>query len=186
MGLAPKATKDGGGSLWALFDWWKETYSNGKASHSRNESVIRAHFEGTELARLPLIAVTPERIETFLQAKARKNSEDEDGLAPATINQLRALISRAFNAARRAGRYAGPNPAEAVMKRRVPRRAPDYLRFDEVPRVLRALAPRWQPLFATAVYTGLRKGELLGLRKRDIDLQARLLTVERSYARETT
>lgn len=37
-----------------------------------------------------------------------------------------------------------------------------------------------------AVYTGLRKGELLGLRKSDVDLEARLLTIARSYDRETT
>src|ERR1700704_3510484 len=39
---------------------------------------------------------------------------------------------------------------------------------------------------ATAVYTGLRKGELIGLRKKDVDLKRRLLTVERSYERDTT
>ncbi len=33
---------------------------------------------------------------------------------------------------------------------------------------------------------GLRKGELLGLRKTDVDLGARLITVSRSYDRETT
>jgi integrase len=39
-----------------------------------------------------------------------------------------------------------------------------------------------RPLFATAIYTGLRKGELLGLRKKDVDLQRRLLTVGRRWA----
>ncbi len=52
--------------------------------------------------------------------------------------------------------------------------------------MLSVLAPRWQPLFATAIYTGLRKGELLGLRKSNVDLQSRLLTVSRSYDRDTT
>jgi hypothetical protein len=41
-------------------------------------------------------------------------------------------------------------------------------------------------MFAVAVYTGLRKGELLALRKEDVDLSARLLTVARSHDRETT
>lgn len=69
----------------------------------------------------------------------------------------------------------------------MPRRlAPDYLRFQEVPRVLAALSPRWRRLFATAIFTGLRKGELLALRKSDVDLEARLLSVQRSGERETT
>lgn len=73
-----------------------------------------------------------------------------------------------------------------MKRRKVPRRVPDYLRAHEVPPVLMALAPRWQPLFATAIYAGLRKGELLGLRKSNVDLAARLLTIERSYDRDTT
>jgi hypothetical protein len=44
--------------------------------------------------------------------------------------------------------------------------------------LLRALHPRWTPLFAVALY--------MGLRKEDVDLRRGLLTVARSYARETT
>jgi integrase len=68
----------------------------------------------------------------------------------------------------------------------VPKRAHDYLRSEEVVPLLQALAPRWRPLFATAIYTGLRKGELLGLRKSDVDLAARQVAVARSYDHETT
>lgn len=49
-----------------------------------------------------------------------------------------------------------------------------------------ALAPRWRALFGTALFTGLRKGELLGLRKEDIDLSAGTITVQRSYDADTT
>jgi integrase len=52
--------------------------------------------------------------------------------------------------------------------------------------VLAALPTRWRGLFATAIYTGMRKGELLGLRKTDVDLQRRLVAVARSYDRDTT
>ena len=45
---------------------------------------------------------------------------------------------------------------------------------------------RWRCLFATALYTGMRKGELLGLRKEDVDLGARLITIRRSHDRDTT
>lgn len=45
---------------------------------------------------------------------------------------------------------------------------------------------RWRPLFATAVYTGVRKGELLALRKSDVDLTAGTVVVARSHASDTT
>lgn len=107
-------------------------------------------------------------------------------LGPQSINHLRRFILTAFNRARRAGRYAGTNPATEVQRRKVPRRPHDYLRAVEVPLVLAALAPSWRPLFAAALYTGLRRGELLGLRKMDVDLEAGLITVCRSHGRDTT
>jgi len=36
-------------------------------------------------------------------------------------------------------------------------------------------------LYATAIYTGMRAGELAGLRREDIDLERRLITVQRSF-----
>jgi len=179
MGIEPAMPEDGGGTLEALFTWWLGAYSKATAGHRTNETTIRKHFHGTELAKLPLRAVTSGRIEAFLQAKVGK-------LSPQTLNHLRGYLSRAFNAARRAGRWPGPNPAQDVRKRKVPKRQPDYLRPHEVPLLLMALHARWRPLFATALYTGLRKGELLALRKSDVDLARQVLVVARSHERDTT
>lgn len=48
------------------------------------------------------------------------------------------------------------------------------------------LAPIWKHLFATALCTGMRKGELLRRRKEDVDLAARLVTIRRSHNRDAT
>ena len=162
-----------------LMEWWLATYSVNSPSHTRNASAIRKHLTTSTLADVPVTAITPGKLEGLLQAKSSE-------MGPNTVNHLRAFISCAFGAARQAGKHEGPNPAAAVKRRKVPRRTPDYLRAEEVPHVLNALAPRWRPLFATAIYAGLRKGELLGLRKTDVDLGARLLTVARSYDRDST
>jgi integrase len=45
---------------------------------------------------------------------------------------------------------------------------------------------RWRPLLATAIYTGLRKGELCALRKQDVDFEAHTVVVRRSWHRDTT
>jgi hypothetical protein len=104
----------------------------------------------------------------------RNASAGEDGRGLAADGEPSPRIpGPRFSAARRAGRYAGPNPVVDVRKRKVLRRKPDFLRIHEVPLLLRALDPRWRPLFATAIYTGLRKGELLALRKSDVHLDRR-------------
>ena len=43
---------------------------------------------------------------------------------------------------------------------------------------------RW--MVATLIYAGLRKGEIYGLRRTDVDLARRLIIVRRSYANDTT
>jgi len=179
LGLDPLPVEDGGGTFAELMRWWLVTYSQGTPSHARNVYSVSKNLIDSELASLRLVEVTPAAIENYLQGRAA-------GLGPQTLNHLRRFILAAFNAAKRAGRYAGANPATEVSRRKVPKRLPDFLRLEEVPRVLKQLSHRWLPLFATAIYTGMRKGELLGLRKSDVNLDAGLITVARSYRRETT
>jgi integrase len=54
------------------------------------------------------------------------------------------------------------------------------LRADEVPLLLAHVPERHRALFATAIWTGMRKGELIGLRKSDVDLEHEVILVARS------
>lgn len=51
----------------------------------------------------------------------------------------------------------------------------------EAERLLAALPERDRPLWATAIYAGLRRGELRALRWSDVDLDANVIAVERSW-----
>jgi integrase len=148
-------------------------------SHSRNESYARRHLLSSVLAALPVPRVTASDIETFLQSKV-------GALSPKSTNNLRGYIQTIFNCAKRAGQFNGANPVNDVRKRKVAKRKPHFLEAHEAMQVLDALAPRWRPLFAAALFTGLRKGELAGLRKSDIRLPARQMMISRSYDRDTT
>ena len=86
--------------------------------------------------------------------------------------------------ARRMEKYPRPNSVTDVPKRRVVKRLPDYLRPQEVQPLIAALKPKWKPLFATAICTGLRKGELFALRKGDVDFDAGVIMVSRSHDRD--
>src|SRR5438445_372745 len=79
------------------------------------------------------------------------------------------------------GRWRNVTAADVEL-RKVPRRAPAFLEPHEVARLLAEVGDADRALVATALYAGLRKGELFGLRKADVDLARRLLTVRRSYA----
>ena len=78
-----------------------------------------------------------------------------------------------------------------IRKPRLPDQAHDfnYLRTEEdIGRFLRAARERGEnvfALYATAVFTGMRAGELAGLQWDDVDLERRLITVQHSYTGPT-
>ncbi len=178
-GLEPPPS-DRSFTVGALLEWWLETYVKGGPSAGRESSRLRVHFDGTDLVRLPVAALTPGKLETFLQQKMQA------GMAPASVNKLRAMMRTAWNYARKAEKLRGDNPATDVARRKVPKRKPSFLEAHEVPRVLAELNATDRDMVAVAFYAGLRKGELFGLRKRDVDLERGLLMIGRSYDRETT
>ena len=53
---------------------------------------------------------------------------------------------------------------------------------EQVAALAAAVGPRWEALVLTAAYGGLRWGELAGLRRRDVDLEARTIAVTRKLA----
>jgi integrase len=156
--------------------WWAE-YGQ-KLRSPTIHLFSEKHFRKT-LGQMALHDVTSGRLETLLAAKL-------DELAPRSVNHLRSHARRLFNIAIKKGLWQGANPVSAVEKIDVPKTLNDYLRVEEVPRVLPALPAKWRPLFATAIYTGVRKGELLDLRKSDVDLPEKSLAVCRSNGNDTT
>jgi len=179
LGLEPLPPEDGGGTLGELLRWWLETYIKETASSERTASAVDRHFLRSELAEIRLVQLTPGVIETYLQSRG-------SDIGPNSVNHLRSFLATAFTRAQRAGRWSGGNPALLVARRKVPKRLPDFLRAHEVPLVLGALPKKQLSLFAAAIYTGMRKGELAGLRKSDVDFRSGLINICRSYHRATT
>jgi len=155
--------------------WWSE---HGKRLRS---STIRRFMEKhlrPELGPLPLSKVG-DRLESVLNARVGV-------LGPESLNHLRAGVHRVYAFLTRRGAWKGANPAVTVPRFKVPKRLPSYLRPEEVRLMLAALEARWRPMFATAVYLGLRRGEVLALRKSNVDLEAKTLRIGRSHDSDTT
>jgi len=157
LGLEPLPT-DSSMTLGQLCDWWLRERCP-KSSAYRERSRLRRHVMETALGALPLTAVTAARIEE------RQREMERAGLARSYLNGLRRVLHTVFARARRDGLWSGPNPIDEVEKRPEPKRAYVTLRADEVPLLLAAVPDAWRAVFAAALYTGLRKGELFGLRR---------------------
>jgi integrase len=75
------------------------------------------------------------------------------------------------------------NPAADVPKARLEHKEANFLTADQIGAFLSASkGHRLYALFALAIGTGMRQGELLGLRWDDLDLDAGTVTVNRSLA----
>ncbi len=104
----------------------------------------------------------------------------EEGLSPSTIVvtmlPLRAIYKRAVALGEVAINPTIGLDMPAVRGRRERIAAP-----DEAADLLAALTARDRPLWATALYAGLRRGELMALRIEDVDLKAGLIHVCRGW-----
>ena len=112
----------------------------------------------------------------------RKRAE---GLSEETVAKIRRHLHAMLAFAQDAG-LLSVNPAENARARgghKVRRRARGtQLTPVQVKRFLQECSPRWRAFFTVAIDTGLRRGELIGLRWEDIDLLQRILHVRRSIS----
>lgn len=155
--------------------WWSE---HGRRLRSHTIRRFMEKHLRAELGPLPLSQVGP-RLESVLNAKVGV-------LGPESLNHLRAAVHRVFAFLTRRGAWKGATPAFAIPRFKVPKRLPQYLRLEEVRLLLAALDAQWRGLFATSVYLGLRRGEVIALRKSDVDLEARTIRIGRSGVADTT
>lgn len=166
-------------TLAELCEWWlKECCA--EPSRARDRNRLDKHILRHPIGKLALPRVRAVVVEQ------RLHEMELAGSSANTVNLLRAVLHSIFARAIRAGKWSGLNPIAGVVRRRVPKVDRPTLRAEEVPLVLAHVPRAWRNLFAAAVYLGLRKGELFGLRKEDVDLPARLVKVTRSYDRKTT
>ncbi len=135
---------------------------------------IRPYFTGRRIRH-----ITPEQVEQFRAYLL------ENGVGRRTVNKCLTLLSMMFRYALR-HRWISYNPAADVKKLRDPAIKHDQvedsiLQPEEIKRLLKAADERYRVLFLTAILTGLRQGELLGLQWGDIDWNGKQLHVRRQF-----
>jgi integrase len=125
----------------------------------------------------PLSEITTANIEAF-----RERLVAEGRLSPRTINKRLAQLHAIFKRAQRA--FELPLNPVAGAERQPQERTGEFTALEphEVELLAdNAMTPQDAAMFTVAAFTGLRLGELRGLRWEDIDWMRRLIHVRRSY-----
>jgi integrase len=99
-----------------------------------------------------------------------------EGLKPATANRYRARLSSMTRKARAWG-FRDDNPLEFIELFKERRLGDRYLEPEEFRHLLEACDEDLRCLVLVAAYTGMRRGELLALRREDVDLERGYLLV---------
>lgn len=144
-----------------------------KRSWRCDDYCIEAHLK-PYFGKLDLGAITPLDVETFRAKRL------EAGIKKSTSNRELALLKRMFHLASDWG-YSADNPVAKVklfserdnLKERV-------LTADEETKLLAHCAPHLLPIVVFALNTGMRRGEILGLRWDQIDASGRSARVTRT------
>jgi integrase len=145
-------------------------------TYTAYESQVRLHLIPA-LGNRPLLKLQPQEVREFMRSKA------EAGFSPTSIRDFRATLRAGLNVAVHDGLIA----RNVAMLAKPPRLEKTPLRVfttEEARRFLEIVkGHRLEAVFTVALALGLREGEILGLRWRDVDLEAGSLHVACSLQR---
>ncbi len=144
---------------------WKETCWTGLApsTTARYGQVVRNYLL-PEFGNLPITEMTREVVRRYFAKLTR------EGKAPGTVRKVHTVLSAILSEAVELELL----PANPCTRMRglptVRSEEPLFLTADQVRTLAEAMPQHYRLLVYTAAYTGLRAGELAGLRRKDVDL----------------
>lgn len=157
--------------------WLADTQANvALRTHERYAEIVRLHI-------LPTIGTN--RLNELRAAHVVRAQQvwRESGLAPRTVLKVHRLLHKMLNDAVRWG-LVSVNVCTAVSAPRVERKEMPALTSAQARALLEQVrGTDYGALLATALYTGLRLGELRGLRWQDVDLDSSRLSVIQTVQR---
>lgn len=146
-----------------------------KTFHSYSQ-LVRLHLVPS-LGAIPLARLQPLHLQRLYSEKVKA------GLSPRTVRYLHAILHKALDHAVRWD-LATRNVADSVAPPKLQQREMSVLTAEQASAFLEAAAAdRLHALYVVALTTGMRQGEILGLRWRDVGLDTGSIYIKRTLNR---
>ncbi len=169
------------------FEEMMERYLNNHSKISKsfsaykNDKTYIKHLSKV-FAGLTLDMITPQLISAY------KTERLEEGKSPQTVKHEMNCLTRAFNLAMREWRWINHNPCFNVEKPKVNNQILRWLTNNEEEQLLQAskgyLNGQLPDIIIVALHTGMRQGEILNLKWKDIDMFRRTITIMQMKTKE--
>ena len=183
-----------------LGEYWRTWYERTTHRSRKDDAGLWGRYlAGKSLAMMPMEDITPGHVRRFVDglSRTRKQLPTEgkrgarrvvaQALSPQTVRHAFGLLRRVLGDARLDG-HIPDNPCTAVKMPNIERKrveeAPSFLSADEIEQLLTAeeVPQRFRLIYEVAIFTGLREGELWGLRWKDLDLDSRQPKCSATYS----
>jgi integrase len=119
----------------------------------------------------PLTKIKAPLIDKFKQLRKSK------GIKPATINRQLNILKRMFNLAKKRWMWIKDVP-NIEMEPKADKKRLRFLSFEEYQKLISACDEWIREIVIVAAWTGLRQGNILNLRRSQVNLFARTITIE--------
>jgi integrase len=148
-------------------------------SYERYAEIVRLHIVPI-MGKIKLQALAPQHVQ-MLQAQ-----KTQEGLSSTTVAAIHGVLHKALEDAVKLG-LVTRNVCDAISPPRKHHKEISPLTADQVRRLLEAAKGHpHEALFVLALATGMRRGELLGLKWQDINFTTGMLYVRRTLSRLPT
>lgn len=156
------------------FEKFAEEYLKYAKANKRSwarEEIALGHFNPFFAGKL-LTRITPKDIEDYKQKRLEK-------VKPSTINRELAQLKFMFNLAKK-WKYANENPVKEVRFFQERQLAMRTINKEEARKLIDAAGDRLKSIIIVALNTGMRRGEILNLRWKDIDFDMHYIYIKES------
>ena len=179
-------------TLGQWMDIWFENYAKVKvrpSSHQTYRGYIDNHIK-PHIGKIPLNKLSSLELQKFYKkllgngrVKRVESKKQPKGLSAKTVRNINQVISSALDLAKEQ-KLIATNPTDSCALPKVEHKEMHTIPAEDLAKFLReAKASGVYEMYYIELATGLRRGELLGLKWSDIDFANRVIRVQRQVAR---
>ncbi len=178
-------TEDSALTLGEWLDKWMEEYKKPvlrQSTYSRYMGDIQNHIK-PHLGAKKLLQIKTYDVQKLYNKLCESGNlrEKEKGLSSATVRGIHNILHDALDCAMKEGVIAS-NPSEGTSPPKIQRKGKRVLTKDQLKAFIKQIEgdEHWHDFFYTEIITGMREGEICGLRWEDFDEAKGTLRVARS------